>query len=279
MSTKKRIALVIGSGGIKCAAAAGLWRVLQEEGIVVDNVVGCSGGSMYAALIANHVDVKVMQEWSRTLWTSDIMHGYTENLKASKDGSLRFNERSGLVDDSVMNKKLQDIYGDWKFSDLKMPFKVVATELLTGEKVTLSEGNVFDAIRASLAIPIIFPPWEVDGRLLIDGAASDPLPIDVAIQDGADIIIAMGFQLDYRSRFRSMTAVQEQLNSIYMNNILTSTYAFYNLAHHAEIFPIIPEFDGTVSMFDVDKIPSVIEQGEQAARKQLPHIKRLLANS
>ncbi len=278
MNSKKRIALVIGSGGIKCAAAAGLWRVLQEEGIVVDSVVGCSGGSMYAALIANHVDVKVMEEWSRTLWTSDIMQGYTENLKASKDGTLRFNERSGLVDDSVMNKKLRDVYGDWQFADLKMPFKVVATDLLAGEKVVLSEGSIFDAIRASLAIPIIFPPWEVGGRLLIDGAASDPLPIDVAIQDGADIIIAMGFTLDYRNRFRSMTAVQEQLNSIYMNNILNSTYAFYNLAHHAEIFPIIPEFESTVSMFDVDKIPHVIERGEQAARKQLPHIKRLLAS-
>lgn len=278
MNSKKRIALVIGSGGIKCAAAAGLWRVLQEEGIVVDSVVGCSGGSMYAALIANHVDIKIMEEWSRTLWTSDIMQGYTENLKASKDGTLRFNERSGLVDDSVMNKKLRDVYGDWQFADLKMPFKVVATDLLAGEKVVLSEGSVFDAIRASLAIPIIFPPWEVGGRLLIDGAASDPLPIDVAIQDGADIIIAMGFTLDYRNRFRSMTAVQEQLNSIYMNNILNSTYAFYNLAHHAEIFPIIPEFESTVSMFDVDKIPHVIERGEQAARKQLPHIKRLLEN-
>ena len=278
MTSKKRISLVIGSGGIKCAAAAGLWRVLQEEGISVDSVVGCSGGSMYAALIANHVDVKLMEEWSKTLWTSDIMHGYTENLKASKDGSLRFNERSGLVDDSVMNKKLQDIYGEWKFSDLKLPFKVVATDLLSGEKMVLSEGSVFDAVRASLAIPIIFPPWEVNGRLLIDGAASDPLPIDVAIQDGADIIIAMGFPLDYRNRFRSITAVQEQLNSIYINNILTSTYAFYNLAHHAEIFPIIPEFESTVSMFDVDKIPSVIKQGEQAARKQLPHIKRLLSS-
>jgi NTE family protein len=276
MNSKKRIALVIGSGGIKCAAAAGLWRVLQAEGIVVDSVVGCSGGSMYAALIANHIDVKIIEEWSRTLWTSDIMQGYTENLKASKDGTLRFNERSGLVDDSVMNKKLRDVYGDWQFADLKMPFKVVATDLLVGEKVVLSEGSVFDAIRASLAIPIIFPPWEVNGRLLIDGAASDPLPIDVAIQDGADIIIAMGFTLDYRNRFRSMTAVQEQLNSIYMNNILNSTYAFYNLAHHAEIFPIIPEFESTVSMFDVDKIPHVIERGEQAARKQLPHIKRLL---
>ena len=278
MNSKKRIALVIGSGGIKCAAAAGLWRVLQAEGIVVDSVVGCSGGSMYAALIANHVDVQVMEEWSRTLWTSDIMQGYTENLKASKDGTLRFNERSGLVDDSVMNKKLRDVYGDWQFADLKMPFKIVATDLLAGEKVVLSEGSIFDAIRASLAIPIIFPPWEVGGRLLIDGAASDPLPIDVAIQDGADIIIAMGFTLDYRNRFRSMTAVQEQLNSIYMNNILNSTYAFYNLAHHAEIFPIIPEFESTVSMFDVDKIPHVIERGEQAARKQLPHIKRLLEN-
>ena len=278
MSAQKRISLVIGSGGIKCAAAAGLWRVLQEEGIAVDDVVGCSGGSLYAALIANQVDVKDMEEWSKTLWTSDIMHGYTENLKASKDGSLRFNERSGLVDDSVLNKKLQDIYGEWKFSDLKLPFKVVATDLLSGGKVILSEDNVFDAVRASSAIPIIFPPWEVNGRLLIDGAASDPLPIDVAIQDGADIIIAMGFTLDYRARFRSMTAVQEQLNSIYMNNILNATYAFYNLAHHAEIFPVIPEFESTVSMFDVDKIPSVIEQGEQAARKQLPHIRRLLEN-
>ena len=276
MSAKKRVALVIGSGGIKCAAAAGLWRVLQEEGIAVDSVVGCSGGSMYGALIANHTDVQIMQEWSRTLWTSNIMQGYTENLKATKDGSLRFNERSGLVDDSVMNQKLRDIYGEWKFSDLQMPFKVVATDLLGGEKVILSEGSVFDAIRASLAIPIIFPPWEVNGQLLIDGGVSDPLPIDVAIQDGADIIIAMGFTLDYRNRFRSMTAVQEQLNSIYMNNILNSTYAFYNLAHHAEIFPVIPEFDGTVSMFDVDKIPDVIQRGEEAARKQMPHIKKLL---
>ena len=272
----KRVSLVIGSGGIKCAAAIGLWRVLKSENIEVENVVGCSGGSMYAALIANHVDEKTMEEWSRTLWTSDIMHGYVENLKASKDGSLRFNERSGLVDDSVMNRKLKDVYGEWTFSNLKIPLKLVATELLTGEKVILSKGSLFDAIRASLAIPIIFPPWEVNGRLLIDGAASDPLPIDVAIQDGADIIIAMGFTLDYRARFRSMTAVQEQLNSIYMNNILNSTFAFHNLAHHAEIFPVILEFDGTVSMFDVDKIPSVIEQGEIAARKQLHHIKKLL---
>lgn len=277
MKSKKRIAVVIGSGGIKCTAAIGMWRVLQEEKISIDSIVGCSGGSLYGAFIANGIDVDAMQEHSKTLWTSDIMQGYIANLKASKDGSLRFNDRSGLVDDSVLNKNIGEIFHGLSFSDLKIPLKIVATEMINGEKVILSEGSVFDAIRASIAIPIIFPPWEVDGRLLIDGAASDPLPIDVAIQDGADIIIAMGFPLSYRKRFRSMTAVQEQLNSIYMNNILNATYAFYNLAHHAEIFPIIPDFDGPISMFDVDKIPAVVERGEQATREQLPHIKRLLS--
>ena len=276
MSTKKRIALVIGSGGIKCAAAVGMWQVLQEEGFHIDSIVGCSGGSLYGALIANNASVDEMKTLSKRLWTSDIMQGYTANLKASKDGTLRFDERSGLVDDSALNHNLEEVYGGLKFSDLHLPLKIVATDMFRGEKVALSAGRIFDAIRASVAIPIIFPPWEVEDRLLIDGAASDPLPIDVAIQDGADIIIAMGFTLDYRNRFRSMTAVQEQLNSIYMNNILTSTYAFFNLAHHAEIFPIIPEFDASLSMFDVDKIPMVIERGEQATREQLPHIKQML---
>jgi NTE family protein len=278
MTTKKRISLVIGSGGIKCAAAIGLWKVLQAEDIQIDSIVGCSGGSLYVTMIAMDQPIEVMQTLSETLWTSDIMQGYTESLKASKDGSLRFTERSGLVDDSVMNAKLQDIYGGHNFESLNIPAKLVATDMLSGAKVVLSEGDLFEAVRASLAIPIIFPPWEVDGRLLIDGAASDPLPVDVAIQDGADIILAMGFPLGFRKRFRSITAVQEQLNSIYTNNLLNATFAFYNLAHHAEIFPIFPEIDGAVSLFDVHRIPEMIQSGEEAMRAQLPHLNRLMEN-
>ena len=275
---KKRITLVIGSGGIKCAAAIGLWRVLQEERIPIDNIVGCSGGSMYGTLIANNIDADIMLERSKSLWTSEIMQGYTSSLKASKDGTFRFGERSGLVDDVVINNRLKDVYGEITFAELNIPLKIVATDLFSGEKVILSKGSLFNAIRASIAIPIIFPPWDVDGRLLIDGGASDPLPIDVAIQDGADIIIAMGFPLSYRKRLRSITAVQEQLNSIYMNNLLKSSYSFHNLAHHAEILPIIPEFDEPLSMFDVDKLPAIIQAGELVARKQLPYIKKMLAD-
>jgi NTE family protein len=273
--TKKRVALVIGSGGIKCAAAIGMWNVLKDE-IPIDLIVGCSGGSIYGSCIARGVSVEYMAESSKEIWTKDIMQGYTSNLKASRDGSLKFNERSGLVDDSFLNKALTKATLDLSFDEVDIPLKIIATDMLTGEKTILSKGKVHDAVRASSAIPLIFPPWEIDGRLMIDGGVSDPLPIDVAIQEGADIIIAMGFALSYRKRLRSMTAVQEQINSIYMNNILNATYAFYNLAHHAEIFPIIPEFDEPLSMFDVDKIPEIIEKGQQATIGQLPHIKRLL---
>lgn len=275
MIAKKRVAMVIGSGGIKCAAAIGMWQVLQNE-VPVDLIVGCSGGSIYSSAIARGASVEYMAEASKEIWTTEIMQGYTTNLKAARDGSLKFDERSGLVDDSFLNKALDKVAFDLSFEDLQIPLKIIATDMMTGEKVILSEGQIKDAVRASLAIPLIFPPWELDGRLLIDGGVSDPLPIDVAIQEGADIIIAMGFSLSYRTRFRSMTAVQEQLNSIYMNNILKATYAFYNLAHHAEIFPIIPDFEEPLSMFDVKKIPEIIERGAAATQAQLPHILRLL---
>jgi len=273
-----RVALVIGSGGIKCTAAIGMWQALLAEDIPVDFIVGCSGGSIYGYGIARGMSVDEMIAESRSVWTAELMQGYTTSLRSAKDGSLRFNERSGLVDDSILNSRLRTLFRDQTFSDLNKPFKVVATDMMSGEKVVLSQGNLFDAVRASIAIPIIFPPWEVDGRLLIDGGASDPLPVDVAIQDGADVILAMGFPLSYRKHFRSMTAVQEQLNSIYTNHLLNMTYAFNNLAHHAEIFPLFPEFNEPVSMFDVDRIPEMIEQGREATLKQLPFIKRAISS-
>ena len=276
LKKKKKVALVIGSGAIKCAGSIGLFEILSEENIDIDLVVGCSGGAIYGAGVTTGMSLDDIKRWSEITWTKDLMQDYVLNLKASKDGTLKFNERSGLVNDSYLNSKLREILAETEFKDLKIPFVVVATDMMNGEPVELSSGRLFDAIRASLAIPMIFPPWELDGKLLIDGAASNPLPIDIAIQHGADIVIAMGFKVDYRSRFRSITAVQEQMTSIYMNNILKNSFAFNNLAHHSEIFPIVPEFDGPVSMFDINKIPHIIEQGREATREQIPHIKRLL---
>jgi len=94
---------------------------------------------------------------------------------------------------------------------------------------------------------MIFPPVEDGHRLLVDGAVSNPLPIDVPIKAGIDVIIAMGFELPVRKRMRSYSSVAAHFNSLNMNNILKSSFAFYNLAHHAEVIAILPEFDPSIA--------------------------------
>lgn len=276
-NNSKGVTLVIGSGAIKCAAVLGLWQVLIDEEIPIDMIVGCSGGSVYGAGMALGMSIEQVKKISEETWTTELMMDYMVNLRASKDGTLKFDERSGLVNDEVLNKRLSNIFQERTFEETRTPFLIVSTDMMTGEKITISSGRLYDAVRASIAIPMIFPPWEIDGRLLVDGAASDPLPIDIAIQNGANVIIAMGFTNDYKKKFKSLTAVQEHMTSVYMNNILKSTFAFNNLAHHSEIFPVIPEFDMPLSMFDVHKIPYIIEKGAEAARQAVPHIKKLLA--
>lgn len=271
-----RLALVIGSGSVKCAAALGLWKVLQRERIELDMVVGCSGGSLYAAGIALGEDVEQFEHSSVDLWTTDIMSGYASNLRAAMSREVKYTERSGLIDDTLVWDRLCATYGDRRFEDAKTPLYLVATDFYHGQKVVLRQGRLADAVRASIAIPMIFPPWEIEGQLLTDGAVSDPLPVDVAIKEGAHIILAMGFELSLRTRMRSFNAVQTHLNAIYMNNILRSTFAFYNAVHHAEIVSLWPDFGEDISSFDVDKIPHIISMGEKVAEEHLPYLKRLL---
>ena len=104
----------------------------------------------------------------------------------------------------------------------------------------------------------------------------DPLPVDVAIREGADVILAMGFESPYPRRIRSATRYAFQVNSIYTNNLLRANYAFHNLAHHAEIIPVLPNFARPIRLFDTHEIPYVIEEGERATVAQLDHLHQAL---
>ncbi len=272
-----RLSVVIGSGGVLCAAALGLSKALRREGLTPGMAVGCSGGSIYAATIALGYDPEQAEQDTLDLFTSDVFEGYTSNLKSALTGETRFTETSSLIDDRVMLDHLTRVFGDKTFADTVFPLYIVATELYSGERVVLSSGRLVDAIRASIAIPMIFSPWKVGGQLLVDGAVSDPLPLDVAIQRGSDVIAAVGFEMPTRKRMNSYTAVTTHFNSIYMNNILRATFAFYNAVHHAEIIPILPEFERSVGTFDTAQIPYIIEQGEKAAEQHIPYIRQLVA--
>jgi len=275
---KPRIALVIGSGSVKCAAAIGLKKVLEREHIDVDMVVGCSGGAIYASLIALGWSVERATESTLKMWTNEVTS--KRNLRGILQLALpkifKFDETFGLIDDSLINRRFHEGFENATFADTRISLYVTATDFYTGEQVVLSQGKIEDAVRASISIPYIFPPKKINDRFLIDGYQSDPLPIGVAIKEGADIIIAMGFESPYQEHVTSLMRYNFQMSSITSNNLLKSNYAFHNLAHHSEIIPIIPEFKYRIKLFDTDKLPYVIEEGERSAEQQLPFIKSLL---
>ncbi len=275
---RKRMALVIGAGSVQCAAALGMWKVLQREGIDIDLVVGCSGGSLYASAMALGYDLDTSVRLTSDMWTPSLTRrrDIRSILAALMPQLFKFDGAFGLVDDRPMLAALDGIFGDRRLEDASIPLHIVATDLANGQKVVLDKGRVRDAIRASVAIPYVWKPWKIDGRMLMDGCACDPLPIDVAIREGADVILAMGFESPYPSRIRSATRFAFQVNSVYTNNLLRANYAFHNLAHHAEIIPVLPDFGRPIRLFDTGEIPHVIEQGERATEAQLPHILQAL---
>lgn len=233
---------------------------------------------MYATLIALGIDVQTAEEMTRRLWTSELTkrRHYLSLLRAMLPQIFPFRESFGLVDDRLILDRLQMAFGDRTFQDARIPLYLTATDFHNGEQMVFSSGKLVDAIRASIAIPYVFRPWPIDGRLFVDGFLTDPMPVGVAIKHGANVIVTLGFESPYQRRTTSVLRFAFQLSSIMSNNLLRANYAFHNLAHHTEILPIIPQFRESIHLFDTHKIPYVIEEGERAAEQQLPYLRRLL---
>lgn len=275
---KKKIALVVGSGSVKCAAALGLWKVLQRAGLKYDMLVGCSGGSIYSSTMALGLPLEECIEKTKLLWNVKVTEKRNWRALAGilLPGLFKFDERFSMIDDTAVLRNLKVVFGDKTFEDTITPLYIATTDFHSGETVVLNEGKLLDAIRASIAIPFIWSAWPHNGRMLIDGAASNPLPIDVAIREGADIILALGFHAPLPSRVKSVSRYAFHVNGLMTNNLYQSNFAFHNAVHHAEIIPIFPEFERPIRLFDTDQIPYVIEVGEKAMEEQIGYLKQLL---
>jgi NTE family protein len=275
---KKKIALVIGAGSVKCAAALGLWKVLEQADIHLDMIVGCSGGSIYGAAMALGFPLEECIQQTGRLWNKSITQ--QRNWRALAGVVLpsvfKFDNRFGMMSDKALLAGLRSVFGDKTFADTKTPLYVMATDFESGESIAQHTGSLADALRASVAIPFIWAAWPRDGRLLIDGAAANPLPVDVAIREGVDIILAMGFESPLPSRVKSISRYAFHINGLMTNNLYHANFAFHNAVHHAEIVSLFPDFDRPVRLFDTAQIPYVIQQGEKAMTAQLEYVKRLL---
>ena len=265
---KKKVGLALGGGAARGMAHVGVLKVLQQEGIPIDIVVGTSAGAIIGALLAQGKDATQIEELildiSSRKWTQLL------------DPAI---PRTGLIRGNKIKALLASFFGgDIKFSDLKIPFACVAADINTGEEVVLNSGSVLEAVRASISIPGIFTLVRVKGRYLVDGDIVNPVPVSVLRQMGVEFVIGVNvvprvselIQGDNGGSSKEPNIVHVLLQSMYIG-----TYAL--VRESLEDADIIIEPDvAHINAADLHRASECIHQGEVATRSAIADIKRLL---
>ena len=175
----KSVALVLGSGGARGLAHIGAIEAIEERGYSIHSVSGCSMGSIIAGMYCAG-KLKEAKEWFMSIDRQRILQ--------LTDFSITGNS---LVKGSKVIKALQEIVPECRIESLPIPLTLVASDLLTTDEVVFRSGSLFDAIRASISIPLFFQPVQWQGRLLVDGGILNPLPLKQIQRTEGDILVAM----------------------------------------------------------------------------------------
>jgi NTE family protein len=233
---RPRIGLALSGGGARGAAHIGVLRVLEEHRIPIDYIAGTSMGAIVGGLYASGLSPDELETMITHIdWTdafSDFIPRAQRSYRRKRDDDLFLVKSKpgvsrrgllfppGLLDgqkiDLLLKRYTLPVSEIRDFDKLGIPFHAVATDLATGDPVVLDHGDLAMALRASMSIPIVFAPREIDGRLLVDGGVGRNLPIDVVRRMGADVVIAVDISTPLRKRdeLRSVIAVTDQIMGI-----------------------------------------------------------------
>jgi NTE family protein len=176
---KKKVALVLASGGAKGFAHIGAIEALEDAGYEISSIAGASMGALIGGIYAAGGLDKV-KEWMFDLTNRDVF-----NLADFTLSPHAFLKGERVID------ALKSIVPDCRIEDLPIPYCAVATDLKTGTEVVFRSGSLYDAIRASISIPMVFSPVEYGDMLLIDGAMTNGLPLDQVLRTQGDVLVAV----------------------------------------------------------------------------------------
>jgi NTE family protein len=193
---RPRVALVLSGGSALGLAHIGVIRELERAGIPIDMVLGTSMGALVGGLYAAGYSPDEMEAIVVGL---DWSHYFIERRSAPADRYLDRKHERYPLDLGFDGKKPLFLFSALtlhvlptrNFDDLPVPYRAIAADIVTGDKVVFSSGSIAEAMRASMSIPGVFSPYAIDGRSLVDGGIADNMPVDVAREMGADIVIAV----------------------------------------------------------------------------------------
>lgn len=250
-----RVALVLGGGGARGLAHIGVLRVLQQEHIPIDLIVGTSAGSIVGALYASDPNVDRLQNIV-------MKTGITDILDVSP--SL-----TGPVSGNALQNFILRYVPEHNFNQLQIRFVAVTTDLETGRVIPISSGPVAPAVNASAALPPVFHPVYLYGHYLVDGGVSDLVPVDVALTYHPKVIIAVNVTPNLpRDMPTNIVGIFNRSYTILDNRTAAYSMKGADIQLHPEV--------GQTGVFDGSNKVQLIRDGENAARQALPQICALL---
>jgi NTE family protein len=273
-----RLALVLGSGGVRSIAGVGIAAVLAEAGIRPDLVVGCSSGALFGATVAMGMSSEAALASATTLWSAEITEqrrwrAYAQLLSPRWAG---FGDDFAMRDDTLIARRIQAAFGTTQLQDLPTPLRVAATDAATGAGVVLSSGSLVQALRASMAVPFIFPAIAFEGRRLVDGVMSDPLPIAAAWD--ADVVVTLGLQGAFPRRVDRASRLVAQSTTTLINNLQDARLALARAGGRAMVC-IELDLERRVGLWETAAMPYLVDAGRRAATAQLPHVLALMSRT
>jgi NTE family protein len=252
------VGLALSGGTAKAVTHVGVIKALTEENIPIDYISSTSGGSMVGSLYASGVPLSTVEEIATTMSWRKLV-----SIKLT---------RLGFISSERIEAFVTDIIGDVTFEELPIPFAVVATNLVTGQKRTFDSGPVAQAVRASCSIPQIYLPVEIDGEYYVDGGLAEYLPVETLQGMGSEFTIASHLgpvNESYRRPHHILQLVIQVTGLMARKNYVVSKEVADFLVH-----PNLDRFGA----FDFDNSDEMIELGYNTTKALIPELRRQLQN-
>lgn len=247
-----KVGLALGSGGARGFAHLGVLKVLRDEGIPIDMIAGSSMGALVACLYGTGIDLDRFHKLSIS-----FKRKYFLDFTVPKMGFIAGKRVKEFIRIFTHNKNIEE---------LDLPVAIVATDLMSGEKVVFKKGPAAEAVRASISIPGILIPEKIGGRLLVDGGVADRIPVSVVKGMGADIVIAVDV-----SGFQRNAGIDSIYDVIMQSIDIMQAELLKNREIESDIM-IRPEV-GRFSSRAFTNIEEIIKIGEEEALKHIGPIK------
>ncbi len=300
---RPKVALVLGGGGAKGAAEVGVLKYIEQSGVPIDMIVGTSIGSIVGGLYSVGYRSEQLDSLFRSQKWLSLLTG--RNTKFSRDPIERedsvtylfgfpiINNRSNKRKTHADEGKTGVLRGDSivamletmtgrpdsiSFDKLPIPYRCVAVDMHPFKEVVLSHGHLAKCMRASMAIPLAFRPMKIDGMTLADGGLLNNLPVDVAKEMGADIIIAVDLTVNKHDNYESLSDKLHFLKDLRMGKLARwvvdrpDLEKYHENVKGADIY-INPQLHGyDATDFSPKKIEKMISLGEEAGKAALPQL-------